>query len=86
MVEKPGVQSPILAMAWHTGNASADDQRPLQLLLSILANGEASRLHQRLIERDRIALDVGAMLDTGFDPGLVWLYAMLPPGGDLARV
>ena len=86
VVEKPGVQSPILAMAWHTGNASADDQRPLQLLLSILANGEASRLHQRLIERDRIALDVGAMLDTGFDPGLVWLYAMLPPGGDLARV
>ncbi len=85
-VEKEGVQAPILAMAWHVGSATDADQRPLQLLLSILANGEASRLHQRLVERERIALNVGAVLNAGFDPGLVWLYAMLPPGGDLARV
>ena len=86
VVEKDGVQAPILAMAWHVGSATDADQRPLQLLLSILANGDASRLHQRLVERERIALDVGTSLDAGFDPGLVWLYATLPPGGDLAQV
>ena len=34
----------------------------------------------------RIALQVGEMLHRGFDPGLAWLYAALPPGGDLAKV
>lgn len=86
VVEKEGVQAPMLAMAWHVGNATSVDQRPLQLLLSIFANGEASRLHQRLIERERVALNVGAMLNPGFDPGLVWLYAALPPGSDPVQV
>ena len=85
VVEKPDVQAPILAMAWHVGNATAEDQRPLHLLLSVLAEGEASRLHQRLVEREQVALGVGSVVDAGFDPGLVWIYAMLPPGGDLAR-
>lgn len=86
VIEKEDMQAPMLAMAWHVGNATNADQRPLQLLTSILAEGESSRLHQRLVERERIALNVGTARDAGFDPGLVWLYAMLPPGGDLAKV
>src|SRR5690606_5627296 len=82
VVEKAGVQAPILAMAWHIGSASDADALPLALLLSALADGEASRLHQRLVERDALALSVGSSRDAGFDPGLVWLYAQLPPGGD----
>ncbi|MCX7556608.1 pitrilysin family protein [Xanthomonadaceae bacterium JHOS43] len=86
VVEKEGVQAPILAMAWHAGSATDADQRPLQLLMSIMAGGESSRLYQRLVEREQIALDVGSIIDAGFDPGLVWFYALLPPGGDPAQV
>ena len=82
VVEKAGVQAPLLAMAWHIGSASDEDALPLSLLLSALADGEASRLHQRLVERDALALGVGSSRDAGFDPGLVWIYAQLPPGGD----
>ncbi len=86
VVEKEGIQAPMLAMAWHAGSARSDQHLPLQLLLSALAEGEASRLHQRLVERDGLALRVGASLDSGFDPGLAWVYAVLPPGGDAAAV
>lgn len=81
VVEKAGVQAPIIALAWHIGSASDADALPMALLLSALADGEASRLHQRLVERDALALSVGSSRDAGFDPGLVWLYAQLPPGG-----
>ncbi len=86
VVDKDGIQAPIVAMAWHIGRASDAGQRPLRLLLSILAEGEASRLHQRLVERDQIALDIQSYADAGFDPGLVWIFATLPPGGDAQRV
>ncbi len=86
VVEKAGVQAPVLAMAWHIGSASDADALPMALLLSALADGEASRLHQRLVERDALALSVGSSRDAGFDPGLVWLYAQLPPGGDVDAV
>jgi zinc protease len=28
---------------------------------------------------------VGVQLEQGFDPGLAWVYAVVPPGGDAAR-
>lgn len=86
VLEKDDLQAPMLAMAWHIGSARDDGHRPLRLLLPLLAEGEASRLHQRLVEREGIALEVSAWMDAGFDPGLLWLHATLPPGGDPARV
>ena len=85
-VEKAGIQAPLVAMAWHVGNARAADHRPLELALSILSEGEASRLHQRLVEHEQLALSISSSLDSGFDPGLVWIYASLPPGGDPTKV
>lgn len=85
-VRKEGVQTPILAMAWHAAAAADRDTRVMQVLLGILGGGDSSRLHQRLVERDQSAVNVGTFLAQGFDPGLAWTFAILPPGGDLARV
>ena len=86
VVEKPGAQSPLLAYAFHSGlGAGSKDFPALELLVTILAQGDSSRLHQRLVEREQAAVDVGAFAEAGFDPGLLWVYAALPPGGDLAR-
>jgi zinc protease len=57
----------------------------MEVLLAILGDGDSSRLHQRLVERERAAVDLGTALDQGFDPGLAWIYAIVPPGGDAAR-
>jgi zinc protease len=57
----------------------------LEVTLAILGDGDSSRLHQRLVERERAAIQVGTALDQGFDPGLAWIYAIVPPGGDPER-
>lgn len=86
VVERADVRAPILAYAFHTGFGAAGKDAPaLELLTTILADGDSSRLHQRLVEREQAAVDVGAFSDLGFDPGLVWIYAMLPPGADVGK-
>ncbi len=87
VVERADAQSPILAYAFHSGIGAGSPQYPaLELLTSILAEGDSSRLHQRLVEREQLAVAAGAFAEAGFDPGLLWVYAMLPPGGDPAKV
>jgi zinc protease len=78
-------QTPIIAMAWHTTAAPDRQTRVMEVLLSILGSGDSSRLHQRLVEQERAAVQVGTSLDQGFDPGLAWVYAIVPPGGDPAK-
>lgn len=86
VVERADARAPIVAYAFHTGFGAGGKEAPaLELLTTILAEGDSSRLHQRLVEREQAAVDVGAFADLGFDPGLFWVYAMLPPGADVAK-
>jgi zinc protease len=78
-------QTPLLAMAWHTAASADREARVMEVLLSILGDGDSSRLYQRLVEREQAAVDVGTQFDGGFDPGLAWVYAVVPPGGDVRR-
>ena len=87
VVERADAQSPIVAYAFHSGMGAGDPRYPaLELLTTILAQGESSRLNQRLVEREQAAVQAGAFTDAGFDPGLLWVYAMLAPGGDAPKV
>lgn len=87
VLERADAQSPIVAYAFHSGMGAGDKRYPaLELLTTILSQGQSSRLNQRLVEREQAAVQAGAFSDGGFDPGLLWVYAMLPPGGDTARV
>ena len=78
-------QTPLIAMAWHTAAAADREARVMEVLLSILGDGDSSRLYQRLVEKEQAAVDVGTRFDAGFDPGLAWVYAVVPPGGDVTR-
>lgn len=87
VVERADAQSPIVAYAFHSGiGAGSKDYPTLELLTTILAQGQSSRLHQRLVEQEQVAVDAGAFAEAGFDPGLLWVYAALPPGGDTGKV
>jgi zinc protease len=86
VLEKEGVQTPMLMMAWHVGGEADPETLALELLVGALGEGEASRLHQRLVEKEQVAVSVGTMADTGFDPGLALIYVVLPPGGDAQKV
>jgi zinc protease len=77
-------QTPLLQVAYKAP-AAADPAGPaVNLLLSILTEGDASRLHRELVEKQKVAIDVGGYWHEGFDPSLLWFMLTLPEGGDLA--
>jgi len=67
--------------------AANDPQGPaINLLVSILTEGDSSRLHRLLVEEKKLAIEVGGSFQEGFDPGLTWLTLTLPEGADVAAV
>jgi zinc protease len=75
-------QTPLLQFAYKAPRA-ADPRAPaVNLLLSALIEGDASRLHRALVEDRQLAIEVGGHWQEGFDPGLLWLSLMLPEGAD----
>lgn len=78
-------QTPLLVFAQHGFAGNDADMPALQLLLSILTEGDSSRLQQSLVNQQQLAVQVGSQASSGFDPGLVYLYAILPSGGSLAK-
>jgi zinc protease len=78
-------QTPLLQFAYH-GFAGADPRLPaVELLLRILTDGDASRLHRALVEEQKLAISADGQVEAGFDPGLLWLFLSLPSQGDLER-
>jgi zinc protease len=75
-------QTPLLHVVFHAGAEADPETLHLELLLTILAEGSSSRLHQALVEEEQIALNVDAWQSGGFDPGLAYFAMTLPPGGD----
>jgi zinc protease len=85
IVVEAAAQTPMLHMAFHTGSATDPETLPMTLLLNILTAGDSSRLHRLLVE-EGLTISVGGFQSEGFDPGLVYFYFTLPPGGDTAAV
>ncbi len=83
VIETP-TQTPLLHVAFHAGATADPETLHMDLLLAILTDGDASRLHRLFVEEQQIALEVGGMQTDGFDPGLAYFFLALPPGGDLA--
>jgi predicted Zn-dependent peptidase len=85
---------PALASAWRVPNPVDDfvGYLPYVVLAEVLTDGDASRLVQRIVQRDRTATSIGGYL--GFmgepfetrDPTALLLQAHLPPGGDVDKV
>jgi zinc protease len=78
-------QAPLLQMAFHGPRARDEDSPALDLLVRVLTDGDSSRLHQRLVEKEQVALHVAGYQGAGFDPSLTWVIVDVVPGGDLAR-
>ncbi|OJF12499.1 M16 family metallopeptidase [Couchioplanes caeruleus] len=85
---------PAIAAGWRVPDPIADFTAylPYVVLAEVLTDGDASRLVERLVQRDRIVTSVGGYL--GFmgdeyqvrNPTALLLQAHLPPGGDADKV
>ena len=76
------VQTPLLQCAYKAPAATDERASAVHLLMSVLMEGNASRLHRALVEEQRLAIEVGGHWQEGFDPGLLWLSLTLPQSTD----
>jgi zinc protease len=73
-------QLPIIMAAYHVPETSHPDYYPLQVLKTILFDGESSRMYQRLVDKEQIALSVDGGFGFAFDPTLFEIIAQPKEG------
>jgi len=81
VVRKPA-ELPLLQIAYHVPQTNNPDFYALNILRTVLVQGESSRMYQRLIDKDQIALDVGISLGPAFDPTIAKLSVQPKQGVD----
>jgi zinc protease len=80
------VQVPVVVEGFHVPRAADGDSAALEVLGAILSGGESSRLHQRLVRADHLAIAAGGLLESMEDPGLFIAYAAYLPDRSPAKV
>ena len=86
LVVEKDTQLAVVQASFHAPVPTTRSFAALELLESILLDGESSRLHRRLVEQERVAVEVSSLLDDGFDPGLLSIQVLVAEGVDPARV
>ncbi len=77
--EDPNIQIPMLITAYRTPSMKTRDAKILDMISTLLSNGESSRLNKRLVDREKKALEVAAINLNQEDYGTYIIYA-LPVG------
>ena len=80
------VQIPVVVGGYHIPKAADPDIPALEVLAAVLSGGESSRLHQRLVRREHLAIAAGGVAETLEHPGLFLVYAAYLPDRDAGRV
>ena len=70
------VPSPYLLIAYHVPQSGSEDYYALDLLNSILSEGESSRLYNSIIDNQQLALEIGSYYPEAFDPTLFFFYGI----------
>jgi len=63
-------QLPIVMMGYHVPEAADADYYALQVLKTVLFDGQSSRMYQRLVDKDQLAISVQSDFSFSFDPTL----------------
>jgi len=73
---KKDVTSPNILIAWHTPETSHPDYYAMDMLNSILGEGNSSRLYSALVDSLQLAVAVETSYSMSIDPGLLYIYAI----------
>lgn len=84
-VQKASVSSPNVMLAHHVPATSHADYYALDLMVSILSEGNSSRLYKNVVDT-QIAQDVFGYLPMSFDPNLFYIMAVASPGVSAAKL
>jgi zinc protease len=78
-------QLPLLMIAYHVPQTNNPDFYALNLLRTVLFDGESSRMYRRLVDQDQVALYVSSYVPPAFDPTLVIIEAQPKQGVNPAQ-
>jgi zinc protease len=81
VVHKPA-ELPLVMIGYHVSKTDDPDFYALNILRSVLFQGESSRMYQRLVDKDQIALDVSSNVEPAFDPTLAIITTQPRQGVD----
>jgi zinc protease len=84
IVKKPA-QSPIQMIAFHVPEATHPDSQVLNVISTVLSQGQSSRLYRRMVENEQLALSVNGRKGETFDPTIMTFTIQPRRGVDLAR-
>lgn len=80
------VQLPAVGSAFHSPGQFADGDAEMDLLALILADGNSSRLYQRLVVKEGLAAEVSAQQDSAALSSVFRVNVMAKPDADLGKV
>jgi zinc protease len=75
-------QLPMILIGYHIPNSNNPDFYALNLLRTVLFHGESSRMYQRLVDKDQLALEVESFASPAFDPSLEEMFVQPKQGVD----
>lgn len=79
-------QLPAFRMGWKIPARRTPDFYALRLASELLTDGESSRLYQRLVKGDELALSVGSGIDERRGPSGFLMFGIPKPGVEATRV
>jgi zinc protease len=84
---KKEAQLPVIFIGYRTPHHQSPDSYALDVLSTVLSGGRASRLYQRLVYEQRLALDAGGdYTRLSLDPDLFTFYATVLPDKTVEEV
>lgn len=84
-IEDKNANVPAIFIAYTVPQHKSEDMPALQLLAKILTDGESSRLHQRLVKQEEVAVGVFGGADGRMGPSLIRLIAASNVGVPIER-
>ncbi|MBE0538498.1 MAG: insulinase family protein [Ignavibacterium sp.] len=77
---KREVPNPYIMITYHVPQSGSEDYYALDLLNTILSEGESSRLYNSIVNNQQLALEVGSFYPDAFDPTLFYFYGICNDG------
>lgn len=76
---------PAVVMGYRTPALTHPDYYAISMLNKVMSQGQSSRLNKVLVDEEQVAVQVGSFPSGSQNPGISMAFAVLKPGGDLAK-
>lgn len=74
--EDQNIQLPMVVQAYRTPSMKTRDAKVLDMISSVLSDGKSSRLYKKMVDEQKMALQIGAFNNSQEDYGMYLIYGI----------